>query len=83
MPATKKDRLMRNLRMSGQQFQVRRQLPADVVDHFQKKWWVKNTGVSDLLKAAKLRDLWLAELGQKIEEVRADRQCTDAAITLI
>ena len=62
MPATKKDRSMRNLRKSGQQYQVRRQLPADVVDHFQKKWWVKNTGVSDWLKAAKLRDLWLAEL---------------------
>jgi len=79
MPATKKDRLMRNLRMSGQQFQVRRQLPADVVDHFQKKWWVKNTGVSDLLKAAKLRDLWLAQLEQNIEEVRTERQCVDAA----
>ncbi|MES0384660.1 MAG: tyrosine-type recombinase/integrase [Hyphomicrobium sp.] len=80
MPATKKDRSMRNLRKSGQQYQVRRQLPADVVDHFQKKWWVKNTGVSDWLKAAKLRDLWLAELDQQIEEVRAGRQCIDAAM---
>ncbi|MCP4781870.1 MAG: hypothetical protein GY877_14370 [Hyphomicrobium sp.] len=31
------------------------------------------------MKAAKLRDIWLAELDQQIEEVRAGRQCVDAA----
>lgn len=80
MAKSKKDPLMRNLRRSGQQYQIRRQLPADVVEHFGSKWYVKNTGMSDTVRAARLHDLWLAELDQQIAEVRADGRCSDAEL---
>jgi len=80
MTNSKKDRLTRNLRLSGKQYQIRRQYPADVVDHFGAQWFVRNTGTSDTIKAAKIRDHVLAQLEQKIEQVRVDHQCSIALL---
>lgn len=72
--------LQNNLRLKGKQLQICRKLPKDVRQAFGAKTFVFNTGIADLLKAARIRDRLLAELDARVEAVRSAFQCTAADI---